>query len=99
MKLLILVNEEFTEMHLGQNTTLSFILAGISLGFDVAIFDLSKDSLPENSTSKITTTFLDKNSKSLQNLVKKYQDFNSKIVGLVKNKNFLSFLNLRRQKF
>lgn len=74
-------------MHLGQNTTLSFILAGISLGFDVAIFDLSKDSLPENSTSKITTTFLDKNSKSLQNLVKKYQDFNSKIVGLVKNKN------------
>lgn len=98
MKLLILVNEEFAEMSLGQNTTLAYILAGISLGFDVAIFDLSKDLLPQNSSAKITTTFLDKNSNSLQNLVKEFQLSNNKILELVKNKNFAELSKFKAPK-
>lgn len=98
MKLLILVNEEFAEMSLGQNTTLAYVLAGISLGFDVAIFDLSKDLLPQNSSTKIVATFLDKNNNSLQNLVKEFQLTNNKILNLAQSKNFVELSKFKAPK-
>ncbi len=81
MKIAILVNEDFNKMVVGVNTTLSYILSCVDLGFEVFICEFHKQKLAK----KINAISL--NSKNCGDLVKKFQEENQRI-SFVNVKNY-----------
>ena len=60
MKSLILINEDFYKMHLGQNTSLFYLVQELENGNDVWVFNLDQNLLPENDEKPISCLFLEK---------------------------------------
>jgi len=95
MNSLIIINEDFLQMHLGQSTSLFYAVEEIKNGRDVYIFNLDKNSLPKNNSNEISCLFLDKNHENSLKLVEKYEFFNQNIINLIKNQDFDGLLSLK----
>ncbi len=73
MKTLILINEDFHEMILGQNTTLAYILAAVDLRHDVYIHKIAAEGFFSGEEVAAINLNFEKNS----DLVQKYKELNS----------------------
>lgn len=93
MKSLIIINEPFTDMALGRNTTLAYIVSCLDLGHEVFIYNLTTE-LPKSSSEHIKVISL--NDKTLnKSLVESYKQSNQQIMLAVENKNLGQLLNLK----
>ena len=98
MTTLTIINEDFLEMHFGQNTSLFYIVQELKNKNDVYIFNLDKQSLPDDASQKIFCSFLKKDSESSKLLIEKFEFFNKKIIDSINNKDFDALLNLKAPK-
>ena len=90
MKVLIIINEPLSNMALGRNSTLSYILSCAASGDEVFIYNL-KNFLPKSSNDLIEDFHLNSDKKLAKSLIKNYQKFNQEIM-LAARKNNLSKL-------
>lgn len=94
MKILIIINEDFSSMKLGNNASLAYILAAIDLGFDVYIHNL-EDNFAQNNNAQILAINLNKKQKFSCELIKKYQELNQKITKFSDNLEQLQFIKVK----
>ncbi|MBL6664223.1 MAG: hypothetical protein ISQ34_00065 [Rickettsiales bacterium] len=94
MKSLIIINEDFFEMHLGQNTSLFYIVDALKKQHSVYIWNLDEQFLTKRE-SEISCYVLEKNSHNAQKLVEQYEKFNAHIIHLIENEDFNSLLNVK----
>lgn len=73
MKTLILINEDFDKMILGQNTTLAYILAAVDLKHDVYIHKIAAEGFFSGEIIDAINLNFEKNS----DLVRKYKELNN----------------------
>lgn len=94
MNILIIINEPFSEMDLGRNTTLAYILSCVALGHKVFIFNLG------NSLPKIALPVFDltSNQALCAALVKNFQICNQEIMRCAAEQNLKKLLNLKVKK-
>ncbi len=91
MKALIIINETFTEMALGRNTSLAYILSAIELGYEVFIYDLAKNNdifTKEN----IEVEFFPKTDSD--HIISEFKKINKQILQFIKDENFADLVKL-----
>ena len=97
MKILVIINEAFSAMALGRNTSLAYILSCVKLGHDVYIYNLG-NSLPKNRAATISTLHLTSNKALCTLLIKKYEELNEEIMHAVAENNLKKLHNLKVQR-
>lgn len=97
MKILVIINEAFSAMALGRNTSLAYILSCAKLGHDVYIYNLG-NSLPKNRAATIPTLHLSNNKELCALLIKKYEELNEEIMHAVAKNNLEKLHNLKVQR-
>jgi len=95
MKSLIIINEDFREMHLGQNTSLFYVSEELKNQNDVYIFNLDQNPLPNNCDEEVSCFILKKDSPEAKILIEKYEFFNQNIIDSINNKDFDALLNMK----
>lgn len=78
MRTIVLINEDFLEMTLGQNTSLAYILSAIEIGHEVNVCRVS----PDGSFKKDALEVIKLTQKNSQKLIKKYKEENQKLIAL-----------------
>lgn len=97
MKSLLIINEDFSQMSLGQNTSLYYLVQSLKNQHDAFIWNIDENFMHQNSSS-ISCLFIEKNSPPAQKLVQTYEKYRDNIITLTKNKDFDSLLNLKTPK-
>ena len=97
MKVLVIINEPLSNMALGRNSTLSYILSCVASGDEVFIYNL-KNFLHKNKDELIATFHLNADKKLAKTLVENYQKFNHRIMFAVRENNLNKLSRLLVQK-
>ena len=97
MKILAIINECFSNMALGRNTSLAYILSSVKLGHEVYIYNLKKD-LPKSRNSSILVLHLTNKNKLCETLIKNYEQRNLEIMECVEKKDLKKLHQLKIQR-